>query len=948
MSDTEHTNRLRRPSRRRDLGMTLPELLIAVAVLGLIMLVLAASIIVTLRQSDNTEGRINVARGEQSVDLYLPNDLASAETISQDPDASPCTGGCPASVQLYGSNALMLTWTLKVPNSSGTDAVVVTTNVSYFFRESSTPGIYQMDRIECTAPAGGDWTCEVLTVLHDIHLLVNWNPGEPVPPSIITVSDPLRPDAVDETGVITDLSQRKDANRVIVTINGGGDMDGAGGGTNRISITAGGTSRTTIPADSIMNAPTFTDARSRCGGPIALIVDDSGSIGSAMSTVEQGVKLFVQTFAGTPTQLQVVRFDETSGVVGGGGAWTKYFDMTDEAQVQQLLNAVEPELTADHSTNWEDAWFRAFYQQDGSDFLQTTPELVVFFTDGEPTMERLNKRAAGSSLIPNQPAPVGEWYQYSGGAYSNGSDYSQVAFDRANWVVNTVRASTRIIGVGVGSGITNGSSTFIFSPGRGWHWEYQRGSRTYQRAVWGFEQNTGWTSTVNFQKATTFSNNRDYESKVDFEYRTSSSGSWNDATPTQYFGASTSNRRLGSSTTRSWQDVTPDQYWTYKGSLGSSTYWRDNGTRSATTVSETLYDSRADANADDTTAGRADGWYVTGWTNTTPTDYYTHSTSPKWRISGTRTAYSTTQTEYNNYAGLQPANWTKVWTSISKTVYDANNTTADESDGYRRLAASWTWITKVEYDANNVPSASPADSDGYKDAGKQWVSQDSDAMEWEPYNTTSTAGGYRRIQSYTAPYDQHDDEVTQTMSNADILARLVKGNDDAPVSWDGQVPGNAKVADMFVLPDFTKFAAALQSVALAECGGTVTLQTKVGGVRAADPVTYQNSKVFSSSGTDLQVLPTVVTTSKSFPTGTFDFEIPDGGYVTVELMPNNLSDLTAYHLVGWECKAGITPITDLEFPPVVDVNGVAYPGWTGVRVKVRANQAVSCAMDVAR
>ena len=42
------------------------------------------------------------------------------------------------------------------------------------------------------------------------------------------------------------LMTRKDANRVIVTINGGGDSDGAGGGINQISITAGGTVRREI------------------------------------------------------------------------------------------------------------------------------------------------------------------------------------------------------------------------------------------------------------------------------------------------------------------------------------------------------------------------------------------------------------------------------------------------------------------------------------------------------------------------------------------------------------------------------------------------------------------------------------------------------------------------------------------------------------------------------
>ena len=51
------------PARRhRDAGMTLPELLVSIAIMGLIVTVLASAITVTLRQQSSTEGRLNVAR----------------------------------------------------------------------------------------------------------------------------------------------------------------------------------------------------------------------------------------------------------------------------------------------------------------------------------------------------------------------------------------------------------------------------------------------------------------------------------------------------------------------------------------------------------------------------------------------------------------------------------------------------------------------------------------------------------------------------------------------------------------------------------------------------------------------------------------------------------------------------------------------------------------------
>jgi hypothetical protein len=910
--------------------MTLPELLITISVMGLIVSVIAASIVVTVRQSDNTEGRLNVARGEQSVDMYLPNDLASAQWVDQDPDSSPCDNSCPSGIVLNGSNALMLTWTKTV--SDGLNPVTVTTNVSYYFNETSEPGVYELRRIECTSVGGAAWTCSVITVLHDVELLTNWGPGDAVPTSIIQVSRPLAPDAVNDEQLAEQDENRKDANRVIVTINGGGDSAGAGGGTNRVSITAGGTTRRTIAADSMANAPTFAEARSRCGGPITLIVDDSGSIGSAMGSVEDGVELFVQTFAGTPTQIQVVRFDRYAGVVGSGGAWSRYFDMAKDEDVDALLAAIDPELTADGGTNWEDAWFRTFYQESGQDFAQIQPKMVVFFTDGQPTYERLRYRTGG--IIPDQPLPEPGWPQYTGGYYSNGSDYSQVAFNRTKWIVDQVRASTkRIIGVGVGPAFSS-SSTWIESPGLGWHWEYQRGYRQHQKAPTIYEQ-ANYESNIDFERASQFSNNRDYESNIDFEIW---SGGWVNATPTQYYATSSSSRRIDG--TRSYYDVTPAEYFQY----GPGTGWRNIATRTATTVSEALYDAHADSNGSDTTTGRSDGWYITGWSNIGPSDYYANASNPKYRVDGTRTYYAATRAEYVAYAPLSPSNWrVGGWSSVTQSFYDANNTTSDESDGYRTRIGSWVWISTAEYNAANDPSASPADSDGYRDAGKQYVTDDDLATDWEATSGTRTDGGYRRVKSYTEPYDSYDVGVSYSKTNESILANLITGS-DGYVKWNGQVPGNAADSDLFILPNFTDFAGALQSVALAECGGTLTLSTKVGNQPAPDPFTYQNRAVLSGTGEDLEVPPTQVQTTRSVPTGTFDFDIPGGGSVFVEVIPYNLSDLTSYTPGGWSCKSGITPITDFELVPV---NDVEHPGWNGIKVRVGANQAVSCTMSVA-
>ncbi|MEQ9164510.1 MAG: type II secretion system protein, partial [Ilumatobacter fluminis] len=59
--------------------MTLIELLVTIAVLGLIATVIAAAVTVVLRQSPETIARADSARWEQNLGTWLPADLSSAE-----------------------------------------------------------------------------------------------------------------------------------------------------------------------------------------------------------------------------------------------------------------------------------------------------------------------------------------------------------------------------------------------------------------------------------------------------------------------------------------------------------------------------------------------------------------------------------------------------------------------------------------------------------------------------------------------------------------------------------------------------------------------------------------------------------------------------------------------------------------------------------------------------
>ena len=781
--------------RSRDGGFTLPELLMTFVMMGLIIAVITGAISVILREQDNTQGRLNVARAEYSVGFVVPADLASAETVNTEPDASPCPGGCPPGIDLDGVNAVMMTWSnSEVDPANPSNVFGVQVNVQYHFRRSADGLTFELNRIECAAiPAGSgaggsSWDCTQRTVLTDLPGPTDGSPfvpGVTKPIWVLQVSNPLAADATsdDPDAELADDAETKDAKRVVITINGGADVAGAGGGSNQVSITAGGTTRAQIEPDSTFNAPSFARARSRCGGPITLVVDDSGSIDRTstgayvdnMSKVEAGVRSFIDAFDGTPTEIQIVRFDGSATVVGGSASnWTKYWDMTKPTDVAALKSGAN--FTADGGTNWEDALFRTFYKQDGT-VQQRLPKIVVFFTDGEPTFSRLPTTDPAYTLptrgdngvLPAKPAPLPPIW----GSKNDGYQYDQQAFSRADHIADLFRSSTRFIGVGVG-GITTKNVTWVNQPTAGYVNRYQRGSHQFY--------------------------------KVETIY--------------EIYG-----------------------YATYYGY----------------------------------------GWYQMTKANY---DYYVSRGFPSRTRQGTKTY-------------------------ISKGEYDSKNTTGDVSDGYH--------------------------FDGSK-------SYSSPYLDYEAWPTGGSAPEFITTKTYPAsgPYDGYDSISSESLPATTVLARLIAANDNGvrAVS-DGSRYTNAAEADMYLLPNFNQLAAAFEAVALAECGGTVTLQTKLGGNAAPDPFQYQNSAIKESNGDARVFEPTVVTTNAAFATGTFDFAIPDGSYVTVDIVPQNLSDLGRYQPDGsnpWSCRAGTTPVATTP----IDTGSP----WKGIRIRVDPNVAINCVQNV--
>ena len=161
MSDQEMCSD--RPMReRRDSGMTLLELVVSISMLGLITLVISSAVVVTLRQQDNTFGRLNVAREEQQVGLWVPADLSSSDTVDTSPWITPCGATVCDGIDLSnGSNVMMLSWSTE--NGDGT---TTTTNVSYHFAPTDDPPtVFVLNRVVCSSTDAGPWTCTSRAVL---------------------------------------------------------------------------------------------------------------------------------------------------------------------------------------------------------------------------------------------------------------------------------------------------------------------------------------------------------------------------------------------------------------------------------------------------------------------------------------------------------------------------------------------------------------------------------------------------------------------------------------------------------------------------------------------------------------------------------------------------------------------------------------------------------------
>ena len=834
--------------------MTLPELLISMVITGMVMAGLMAAATVMLRQVDNTEGRTNNARSEQNINLWMPTDLTSAESVDKLPGSVPCggvlQGACPPGVDLRGSNALMLAWSGKEYDNASNTVVKTLTVVSYrVVREDS--GEFRLYRVACVSIDLAQATCTTMVVLRELDpppLTVEWRPGVTVPSWVISVTDALFAEDVSGVGDEVDPPdpgyRNKGAQRLVVTINGGGDVAGDGGGQKQISLSAGGTNREIgLATDDLTGTPNFTAARSRCGGNFGMVVDHSGSISqSELTSIKSGIRSFIDTFAGTPIKLQVVIFDNTALTLGSGAEWSKYFNMLDDADVATLKGLVgDPAVTTSgiqrgSGTNWEDGLFRMLRNSDGT-LQPQLPNTVIFFTDGVPTKSRLDSTTASAAVVPDA---------LDDGLTTGSGQFVQTAWNRAERIVRD-RGSINLIGVYVNPDTAATSEWMI----RGAGYTYEVGNAVvYERSALGYQRNNN----VFFQMS---GKNMSFERRVGTTWSSAASGYASNSSQAR---AAYLSNNVEPSSNDNWR-------YTKTGSTGS---W--------------ISISAAQYAASNTGSGNGDGF----------------------------------QTVVNG--GLSSN-----WTTVTADEYNLSNTNGGESDGWRQSTV-WSAITQAEYSVGNVDSGT---ADGFRTrvsgSNTSWAAVT--PAQYTQSNTTSDSSDGWQATYYPA--------VTKRIADFATIGNLIVGNTTGVAGGyveaapRGGPYSNVGDIDLFVLPDYTNFNTALASVALDQCGGTVTLQTKVGATNALDPFTYQN---MTSDET--------VKTSAAFRSGTFDIATPGGASQTVTITPQEFTDLARYTPNGWSCKsAGVAyPFTTA----VVD----GHAPWTSITLTVPANKAVSCTQQV--
>ena len=288
------------------------------------------------------------------------------------------------------------------------------------------------------------------------------------------------------------------------------------------------------------------------------------------------------------------------------------------------------------------------------------------------------------------------------------------------------------------------------------------------------------------------------------------------------------------------------------------------------------------------------------------------------------------------FGGFSTVRYVARSTSVQPRSNNNTGTSGGNSNDGARYAVNATPVSTAEYQAN---SSDPA----YRAVSKQWSNSGPD---WEPVsapsNPNSPPTGYRSEVVWGPPYTEYSAPETTSVRNDRIIGRVIAGGDNyVEAVIEGGQYANVKTANLYSTTNWSLLPTALKAIALGDCGGSLTIQTRINGAPASDPFTYQNTQQFDASGNPLEIEQRTITTNRVQPARTFDLDITSGLYRDVVIVPQHLSDLAAYQPAGWTCRAGLAERS-------VELVDIPDSPWKGIKVRVGANEAVSCIQAVTR
>lgn len=382
--------------------MTLPELLIAMTVVGIILSVLTASLLTTMRATPAAQQRVLVARDVSFLEAWIPADLATATATNTDPVFDPTSSGT-----LPGTNAFTL-W--LAPTDGGLDSPGI---VSYRYLNDG--GEWQLVRFDVLRPGTVRESFARVVIARQLAApAATWTPAQ-APQHAVNVIDRTTSGRV--------------ALDIVFTFDRGE------------TATTGGSALPRSALEALSETPELSDPSSpgsRCGGRISLVLDTSGSVpkNRGGESLKQAAVQFIDTFRGTPVLLSIIGFDNTAYAMAPANPGA-YLDMLGQpADIDAARNRIL--ALDDRDGTWTNGKPKDWPKEDGIHWSQTgegtnwdaalhlpvmdfagtpwpsRPNLIVLVTDGFPNtrmnsslpLNPIDAAAAKADIVRSMSAQV--------------------------------------------------------------------------------------------------------------------------------------------------------------------------------------------------------------------------------------------------------------------------------------------------------------------------------------------------------------------------------------------------------------------------------------------------------------------------------------------------------------------------------------------------------------